>query len=304
MPPKKKKKPKGAGKGASVGDEATAKAMMMAQSRGYVPLELQKLAASLELNRTAAQAAEARETAKAGPPKLDPEAAARLAAHAASADPYGLGVSGTGTNVRLQCTCMPRALKGQMFIGNTCQMHAKQIKGYEGGGMKKVRSPRLSEATMVRRLDEFSEHRVTSSDATPKTVIRRKLVDEMLEKYTLFLQQSEPWSKDLAEVFSRRATLFALIRQYERSRRDALKCIQLDPEYVAGHYRLGLALYAQRQYEAAAEAFVRGLKLSPTSVDLKRGFDMAMDQARSRARRAMPGSDAGAAGIAAGAGMF
>lgn len=184
--------------------------------------------------------------------------------------------------VRPECTCMQRVLDRKAFFEAKCPMHTKAVKG---ATRMRVKAPRINESSVVARLDEFEERKMATSVAVQKTQITRELAHEMLEKYTLFLQQTEPWSRDMAEVFSRRATLFAVLHAHEKARRDALKCTQLDPTYVPGHYRLGMALYAQRKYDQAAEAFLRGLKYSPDNCDLRRGFDTSMAQARMRRNR-------------------
>lgn len=194
---------------------------------------------------------------------------------------------------RPECTCMRRALQGRAFIAVHCKMHSSRVKGYHprpAGGPQRLAPARAPAAQAVaRRFGEFEIAAVESPARVGSHAISRTLCDEMVEKYTLFLQHSEPWTPEMAEVFTRRSTLFALLRKWEYSRRDAAKAVALDETYVPGLYRLGVALYHLRRYDEAAAAFVRGRKFEPDNPDLKHAFEVAMSQARKRLhRRTLP----------------
>mmetsp|Transcript_17864 Transcript_17864/g.63056 ORF Transcript_17864/g.63056 Transcript_17864/m.63056 type:complete len:281 (-) Transcript_17864:375-1217(-) len=186
------------------------------------------------------------------------------------------------------CTCMKRALSGRAFMAVHCKMHSKSVKGSHprahttkgDGGYAATAG-----AAVARRLDEYEVPSIAPPSRIPAHAISRSLCDEMIDKYTLFLQQAEPWTPEMAEVFTRRSTLFGILRKWEHSRRDALKAAVLDETYVPGLYRLGVALYHIGRYDEAAAAFAKARKFEPDNPDLRHAFDMAMRQTRTRKHR-------------------
>lgn len=68
---------------------------------------------------------------------------------------------------------------------------------------------------------------------------------------------------------NRSATYMALQR-IEEAIQDAYECVQADPNWPKGHYRLGSALAAAERWAEAQQALQRGIQLAPENPDLEK----------------------------------
>lgn len=68
---------------------------------------------------------------------------------------------------------------------------------------------------------------------------------------------------DFAEAWNRRAVLYYLTRQYEKSRDDCEQAIELNPVHFGALHGLGLCHVALEDYSAALQAFRRALEIQP-----------------------------------------
>jgi stress-induced-phosphoprotein 1 len=73
---------------------------------------------------------------------------------------------------------------------------------------------------------------------------------------------------------------------------DAKECTSLAPNWSKGYGREGAALIALRLFDEAAEAYQAGLKIEPSSENLKEGLRDARDGAAKAASRGFPGGGA------------
>lgn len=80
-----------------------------------------------------------------------------------------------------------------------------------------------------------------------------ELFDKMIEVAPEF---SEGWNK--------RATVLYLIGEYERSRTDVDKTLELEPRHFGALSGLGLIYLAEGEQEKALDAFRRALAVNPT----------------------------------------
>ena len=80
-----------------------------------------------------------------------------------------------------------------------------------------------------------------------------ELFDKMIEAAPGF---SEGWNK--------RATVYYLIGDYERSRADVAKTLELEPRHFGALSGLGLIFLAEGDDERALDAFRRALAVNPT----------------------------------------
>lgn len=80
-----------------------------------------------------------------------------------------------------------------------------------------------------------------------------ELFDKMIEVAPQF---SEGWNK--------RATVLYLIGEYERSRADVAKTLELEPRHFGALSGLGLIYVAEGDDEKALDAFRRALAVNPT----------------------------------------
>ncbi len=80
-----------------------------------------------------------------------------------------------------------------------------------------------------------------------------KLFDKMVEV-----------APDFAEGWNKRATVLYLVGEYERSRADVDKVLELEPRHFGALSGLGLIYIAEEEKEKALEAFRRALAVNPT----------------------------------------
>ncbi|MEQ8384532.1 MAG: tetratricopeptide repeat protein [Coleofasciculus sp. A1-SPW-01] len=71
---------------------------------------------------------------------------------------------------------------------------------------------------------------------------------------------------DFAEAWNRRAVLYYLLKQYQKSRDDCQQVIRLNPIHFGALHGLGLCYMALGDYQAAITAFRRALEIQPYSL--------------------------------------
>lgn len=82
------------------------------------------------------------------------------------------------------------------------------------------------------------------------------------------------------KCYANRAFCFQKLGQHEKAEADARKCIELKPEFVKGHFRLGLALHAMGKYFEALPALGKALELEPKNKAIKQALGFAEMRAR------------------------
>eukprot|EP00958_Prasinococcus_capsulatus_P018989 scaffold2280_cov430-Prasinococcus_capsulatus_cf.AAC.12 len=65
--------------------------------------------------------------------------------------------------------------------------------------------------------------------------------------------------------YANRSACFLKLGQHEKALEDAMTCVELDPGYVKGWFRKGLALHALARYGEAISAFGKAIELEPTN---------------------------------------
>jgi len=68
---------------------------------------------------------------------------------------------------------------------------------------------------------------------------------------------------DFAEAWNRRAVLYYVVGEYERSRQDCQTVVRLNPHHFGAWHGLGLCHAALGDYQAAIEACQQALALHP-----------------------------------------
>ena len=66
-----------------------------------------------------------------------------------------------------------------------------------------------------------------------------------------------------AVLYSNRSACYLQLCKFDNAERDAYTCVQLDPNFWKGHYRLVKALMGQHKYSDALAAAVEGTKQNP-----------------------------------------
>jgi stress-induced-phosphoprotein 1 len=73
-------------------------------------------------------------------------------------------------------------------------------------------------------------------------------------------------------AFSNRSGAYAAMKQFDQALEDAQKCIQLNPQFVKGYSRQGLALFNLGRLSQAKEAYQQGLTIDGNNEQLKEGL--------------------------------
>ncbi|HXE52015.1 MAG TPA: tetratricopeptide repeat protein [Tepidisphaeraceae bacterium] len=69
---------------------------------------------------------------------------------------------------------------------------------------------------------------------------------------------------NFSEGWNKRATVYYLMGEYEQSRADVAKTLELEPRHFGALSGLGLIYLAEGQNDKALDAFRRALKVNPT----------------------------------------
>jgi len=75
--------------------------------------------------------------------------------------------------------------------------------------------------------------------------------------------------------FSNRSSCYGLLNQWDKALEDADSCTKVNPQFVKGYVRKGLAQFNLGQYEEAYESYEEGLKVDPENTELKTGRQSA-----------------------------
>uniref|UniRef100_A0A7S1Z5Z0 Uncharacterized protein n=1 Tax=Trieres chinensis TaxID=1514140 RepID=A0A7S1Z5Z0_TRICV len=90
-------------------------------------------------------------------------------------------------------------------------------------------------------------------------------------------------------VLSNRSASFLKLGEHAKALEDATAASVLDPSYVKGHFRMGLALHAMKRYSEALLALGRAEKLEPKNKQIKNALTFAERGMREEMRRRMEG---------------
>lgn len=90
--------------------------------------------------------------------------------------------------------------------------------------------------------------------------------------------------------FANRSACFLKIGHHEKALADAEACIQLDPDYIKGFFRKGLALHAMEKYQEALPVLVQSLKLEPKNKQIKQAVQFCEVKLEMEMRERMSGN--------------
>eukprot|EP01059_Diplonema_ambulator_P016246 TRINITY_DN2761_c0_g1_i1.p1 TRINITY_DN2761_c0_g1~~TRINITY_DN2761_c0_g1_i1.p1 ORF type:complete len:564 (+),score=223.65 TRINITY_DN2761_c0_g1_i1:58-1692(+) len=76
-------------------------------------------------------------------------------------------------------------------------------------------------------------------------------------------------------LFSNRSACHASLQDWVSAYEDAVKCVELKPDWAKGYARLGAALHGQKKYGDAIDAYNKGLGFEKDNVALLNGLKMA-----------------------------
>jgi len=86
-----------------------------------------------------------------------------------------------------------------------------------------------------------------------------------IEKYT-YATELDP---NNPVFYTNRSNAYYIMKNYEKSERDARKSIKCKATWEKGHYRLGMALQAQEKFKEAKDAFAESVRLKPDNGTFK-----------------------------------
>lgn len=79
-----------------------------------------------------------------------------------------------------------------------------------------------------------------------------------------------------AKIFSNRAACYQKLAEFALACKDADQCIALDPKFVKGYIRKGLALLAMKKGSDAADAFQKALDIQPDNQEALDGYSKSI----------------------------
>jgi cytochrome c-type biogenesis protein CcmH/NrfG len=89
-------------------------------------------------------------------------------------------------------------------------------------------------------------------------------------------------------AYANRSACFLKLGEHERALADAERCVKIEPGFVKGRFRIGLALHALGRFAEAAAALAEAETLDPKNAQIKDALKMAAFKARQKG--AMGGS--------------
>jgi len=78
--------------------------------------------------------------------------------------------------------------------------------------------------------------------------------------------------KDRSICYANRSACFLKLGHFEKALDDAVFCTEINPEYIKGFFRRGMALHAMKRYEEALPHLVKCLKIEPNNKQVKQAI--------------------------------
>lgn len=82
---------------------------------------------------------------------------------------------------------------------------------------------------------------------------------------------------DDAKLYSNRAACYQKLAEFHLALADSEQCVKLEPEFVKGHVRKGMALLAMKEHSKASSAFQKALDLDPNNQEALEGYRKSMN---------------------------
>eukprot|EP00850_Spirogloea_muscicola_P008541 SM000045S16286 [mRNA] locus=s45:622764:624973:- [translate_table: standard] len=83
-----------------------------------------------------------------------------------------------------------------------------------------------------------------------------------------------------AVLFSNRSAAHAGLKDFKQALEDALRAVELKPDWGKAHLRVGIALHGLGRYEEAVSAYEAGLKQEPDYQQLQEALDQTKERMR------------------------
>ena len=89
-----------------------------------------------------------------------------------------------------------------------------------------------------------------------------------------------------------RSACFLKMGHHEKALADANKCVDIEPTYIKGVFRKGMALHAMGSYEEALPVLGQSLKMEPNNKQVKQALQFCEAKLQMEMRKRMQGSNA------------
>lgn len=132
----------------------------------------------------------------------------------------------------------------------------------------------MSEASAEKTDEKAAEDKVADSEAAKaaKADGNEAYKAGDYEKAVKHYTKAIAGSSDDHTLFSNRSAAYASMEQYQPALDDALKLVEMRPDWGKGYARLGFAYYHLGRYEESKKAYTDGLKQEPENKALIDGL--------------------------------
>lgn len=90
-------------------------------------------------------------------------------------------------------------------------------------------------------------------------------------------------------LFANRSACFLKMGHHENALEDAVHCVELQPSYIKGHFRKGLALHAMKRYDEAMPCLVEALRMEPNNKQVQQAVKFCEVNLAKEMRKRMDG---------------
>ncbi|KAJ1691828.1 hypothetical protein LUZ63_015983 [Rhynchospora breviuscula] len=125
----------------------------------------------------------------------------------------------------------------------------------------------------MEKYDAISKKKMADLKVKGAELVKKK---EYLNASFSYTKAIEIDSGDAA-LYSNRSLCWHRMRDGELALEDALRAQRLRPEWPKAYYRIGAAFMLLEEYEQAFQAFMDGLQLDPTNIEMKKAYWEAVD---------------------------
>ena len=96
---------------------------------------------------------------------------------------------------------------------------------------------------------------------------------EAVEQYTEAIKRGPPKANpECHKLYSNRAACYTKLTAMNEAKKDAEKCIELEPKWAKGYSRKATVQFFMKEYDKAMETYKQGLEQDPDSQELKDGL--------------------------------
>merc|ERR1711968_105577 len=93
---------------------------------------------------------------------------------------------------------------------------------------------------------------------------------EAVEQYTEAIKRGPPKANpECHKLYSNRAACYTKLTAMNEAKKDAEKCIELEPKWAKGYSRKATVQFFMKEYDKAMEAYKQGLEQDPESQELQ-----------------------------------